>query len=221
MPFLARRLGPELPIEPMAPHGIGNGSIPKTIEAMARDRLRDIKAVQARGPYRLGGHCVGSVVAYEAARLLIAEGHEVELVVMIEPIWVVGNEALKMHPYSDDVSDNSVDRSAPPSGNAGAGSPDAPPAIPDLTATPQSLRAYRNALVRYSAKPITAPLLIFASKYDGRPWRSMSTDVELIARAGGHYDWVTTRADSFVDQLKGRLHVERSRPPTLALHKGL
>jgi thioesterase domain-containing protein len=40
---------------------------------------------QPEGPYRLGGKCLGAIVAFEAARMLIAAGKEVEMVVMLDP----------------------------------------------------------------------------------------------------------------------------------------
>lgn len=43
-----------------------------------------ILAEQPNGPYRLGGFSFGGVIAYEAARVLQAKGHEVELVVLLD-----------------------------------------------------------------------------------------------------------------------------------------
>jgi hypothetical protein len=40
--------------------------------------LRDVRATQPRGPYRLGGLCNGGLVALEIARRLIAAGEQVE-----------------------------------------------------------------------------------------------------------------------------------------------
>src|SRR5690606_11725871 len=93
---LARSLGAEQPIIAIAPHGMDDEPIPQSIEAMAADRLNAILEAQPRGPYRLGGHCVGGMVAFEAARLLMHAGHQVEFVAMIDPLWMVGSEPLKM-----------------------------------------------------------------------------------------------------------------------------
>ena len=41
---------------------------------------------QPRGPYLLGGHCNGALVAFETARLLVKAGHTVDLLVMIDPV---------------------------------------------------------------------------------------------------------------------------------------
>jgi acyl-CoA synthetase (AMP-forming)/AMP-acid ligase II/thioesterase domain-containing protein len=81
----ARLLGSDQPIFVVSPHGLDSGPVPDTIEEMAADRLPAILEAQPRGPYRLGGYCVGGIVAFEAARLLVASGREVELVAMIDP----------------------------------------------------------------------------------------------------------------------------------------
>lgn len=80
---LATRSGHKL--VSLAPQGVRGDPVPTTIEAMAAARLSDIKAVRPRGPYRLGGYCNGALVAYEAARLLAADGDAVEVVVLLEP----------------------------------------------------------------------------------------------------------------------------------------
>jgi amino acid adenylation domain-containing protein len=49
-----------------------------------RDYLRAVRCVQRRGPYYLGGFCIGGVAALEMARLLQAEGEEVALLAMLD-----------------------------------------------------------------------------------------------------------------------------------------
>jgi acyl-CoA synthetase (AMP-forming)/AMP-acid ligase II/thioesterase domain-containing protein len=81
---LASLLGPEQPLFVVTPHGLDNTPVPPSIEAMAADRLPLIRSVLPHGPYRLGGYCMGGLVAFEAARMLIAAGETVEIVVMID-----------------------------------------------------------------------------------------------------------------------------------------
>jgi oxalate---CoA ligase len=78
-------LGSDLPLIVIAPHGVDDDPIPRSLEAMAADRVPLIMKAQPRGPYRLAGYCLGSLVAFEAARLLIAAGETVELVALIDP----------------------------------------------------------------------------------------------------------------------------------------
>ena len=44
-----------------------------------------ILEAQPEGPYRLCGYCIGGIVAFEIARMLIAAGKDVEMVFMIDP----------------------------------------------------------------------------------------------------------------------------------------
>jgi acyl-CoA synthetase (AMP-forming)/AMP-acid ligase II/acyl carrier protein len=81
---LSRKFERELPVIAIAPHGLGTEPIPRSIEDMASDRLPAIFNVQPQGPYRLVGHCNGGLVAFETARLLMAAGHKVEFVAMID-----------------------------------------------------------------------------------------------------------------------------------------
>ena len=85
---LAAMLDPHRPILAIAPHGNDGERVPASIEEMAADRLPLILEAQPRGPYVLGGHCNGALVAFETARLLVNAGHRVDLVVMIDPVVV-------------------------------------------------------------------------------------------------------------------------------------
>ncbi len=69
------------PVYIVHPHQPGG---PETIEEMADDLLREVRRVRPHGPYRLGGHCNGGVVAFEAAQRLVAAGETVELLVLVD-----------------------------------------------------------------------------------------------------------------------------------------
>jgi oxalate---CoA ligase len=197
---LARKLGPELPVIAIAPHGMRGQPLPQSIEAMAADRLPAIMEAQPSGPYRLGGHCVGAAVAFETARLLMARGHRVELVAMVEPPWIVDGELSKMprQPASAGERTEVFEIEAKPN--------DAPPPPDMKTVTdPTILERYRDSLVRYSPAPLSLPLIIFTSEFDGRPWCRLGRDCELFEVVGNHYDWITIRAEAFADRLKSRL----------------
>src|SRR4029077_3583396 len=77
--------GPDYPIISIDPHGFRGEPIPPSIEEMAADRLPLILEKQRSGPFLLGGKCNGAMVAFEAARLLMAAGHKVDMVAMIDP----------------------------------------------------------------------------------------------------------------------------------------
>jgi amino acid adenylation domain-containing protein len=51
----------------------------KTVEGMAAHYLSEIRAIQPRGPYYIGGYCFGALVAFEMAQQLKQDGEEVAL----------------------------------------------------------------------------------------------------------------------------------------------
>jgi amino acid adenylation domain-containing protein len=61
--------------------GLARGEAPhSSVEAMAADYLKEIKAHQPNGPYYLCGYSFGGLVAFEIARRLSETGNEVALV---------------------------------------------------------------------------------------------------------------------------------------------
>jgi acyl-CoA synthetase (AMP-forming)/AMP-acid ligase II len=92
---LAKILGPNQPVIVIAPHGTDAEPIPRSIEAMAADRLSLILDAQPEGPYRLGGKCLGGIVAFEVARLLVNAGKEVEMVVMLDPPTINARKSIQ------------------------------------------------------------------------------------------------------------------------------
>jgi amino acid adenylation domain-containing protein len=66
----------------IAPHDGVHEPLPATIEAMAAERFATLRAMQPRGPYRLGGFCNGGLVAYHLATMLADVGETVEALVL-------------------------------------------------------------------------------------------------------------------------------------------
>jgi acyl transferase domain-containing protein/glutamate-1-semialdehyde aminotransferase/non-ribosomal peptide synthetase component F/thioesterase domain-containing protein len=82
---LAKRLAPRYPLYGLQSQGLDGESEPlKSIEEMAERYVREIRGVQPKGPYFLGGYCLGGTVAYEMAQQLRREGEEVALVAMLD-----------------------------------------------------------------------------------------------------------------------------------------
>jgi thioesterase domain-containing protein len=54
------------------------------LECISACLVRKIVATQPKGPYTIGGLCLGGILAYEMAVQLRAAGHEVALVVMVD-----------------------------------------------------------------------------------------------------------------------------------------
>ncbi len=82
---LARHLGAGRPIYGVrAPELDTNEKPLDRIEAMASRYIREIRAVQPRGPYLIGGHSAGAHIAFEMARQLRAAGEGVALLAILE-----------------------------------------------------------------------------------------------------------------------------------------
>ena len=81
---LARALGPDQPLVVLHPHGLLDERVPESIEAMAAERVADLRAARPTGPYLLGGHCNGALVALEMARQLVREGDAVPMVALLD-----------------------------------------------------------------------------------------------------------------------------------------
>jgi thioesterase domain-containing protein/acyl carrier protein len=59
-------------------------------EQVASDYIRAMRFVQPVGPYYVGGMCEGARIAFEMVRLLEAQGHEVNLLAVLDT-WVIEN----------------------------------------------------------------------------------------------------------------------------------
>ncbi len=82
---LSTMLGSDQPFFGLQPHGLDGEQAPHTsLEDMAADYLREIRGIQPRGPYNLGGVCLGGVVAFEMAQQLRAAGERTGLLLMID-----------------------------------------------------------------------------------------------------------------------------------------
>jgi thioesterase domain-containing protein len=81
---LARALGPDQPLVVLPPHGLRDDRVPGSIAEMAAELVTELKASRAVGPFILGGHCNGALVALEMARTLTREGERVPLVALLD-----------------------------------------------------------------------------------------------------------------------------------------
>jgi amino acid adenylation domain-containing protein len=81
---VSRLLGNDQPFYVLPPVEIPAAEL-STVEEMAVQHLKDLRAHRPHGPYLLGGFCIGALVAYEMARRLHESNEEVLLVAMIDP----------------------------------------------------------------------------------------------------------------------------------------
>ncbi|MFN8058855.1 MAG: amino acid adenylation domain-containing protein [Vicinamibacterales bacterium] len=80
---LARHLGEDQPFYGLTAEHDSTDEV-ESIEAMAARYIRAIAAVQSDGPYLLGGYSYGGTVAFEMARQLRRDGHDVGVLAMFD-----------------------------------------------------------------------------------------------------------------------------------------
>ncbi len=229
----ASLLGPDQPIFVVTPHGVDNTPIPRSLEAMAAENLTTITNVQPHGPYRLCGYCIGGLVAFEVARMLVAAGEKVEMVAMIDPPTANARPAVQrffstLHRVlpSGHFADNAAallwyymtkierfsnfpfsHKCARAIGKARrllfGGKRQANvarrsvPSQPDESSpawTPFTrfyfghfFWKYSIAMSRYFPKPLAIRVVFFSAEYNGKAWRRISQDLEIIDLPGDHY----------------------------------
>ena len=85
--LLARYLDLNRPVYGLQARGIEGGGLPDwTVQRWAARCVRQMRKCQPHGPYYLGGHSFGGVIAMEAAHQLQLAGEEVALVVFIDTL---------------------------------------------------------------------------------------------------------------------------------------
>ncbi|MFN6470894.1 MAG: amino acid adenylation domain-containing protein [Nostoc sp. SerVER01] len=83
--ILAQALGQERPVYALQAKGLNGKQLPlDTIEAMAASYLKAIREILPFGPYLLGGHSLGGLIAFDMASQLEARGEQVEHLLIID-----------------------------------------------------------------------------------------------------------------------------------------
>jgi len=168
-------LEPEQPILAIACQGLDGKTMPRSVEEVAAAQLPAILEVQPRGPYRLGGYRNGALVALEAARLSVTAGHEVAVVVLVDPPTIVARRPAQLLRSLLGRMSRKQDRQG------------------------------ADGTARYVPAPLPVPLLVFSSEYEGQAWRRVSPDVELINLSSDPDDWVANHATAVTSYLRARL----------------
>ena len=200
---LTAPLGRDRPTLAIAPHGLAGEQVPISIEQMAVDRLPVILGAQPRGPFILGGHCAGALVAFETARLLVNAGHRVDLVVMIDPVVVSLRPSAQLLMLTQDLTNRAMGMPGDTrlqslertwkrlakeecrlrqyvAGFKKVSVPRLKPAKSLRVPDPELNSAYARVLLTYRPARLAVPVLYFALQYSGGGWRGMSPEIELI-----------------------------------------
>ena len=219
---LARAMGEERSVYSFEFAGASGGDTPHTtIDTMAAQYAGEVRKVQGSGPYLLGGHCFGGLVAFDMAAKLEAMGETVALLALLESI-----------PPVFDAEDG---------GPAGSGKSSVSPAYDATIQTERALdlisrqtskqlaqlppklaerfenlnRIHLEAAFRYRASPIDAPIALFLtySHSDAifQAWWKLSRGRVSRITVPGHTFSMLTRphvsvlADQMAGLLKGRV----------------
>ncbi|EWM19527.1 LOW QUALITY PROTEIN: non-ribosomal peptide synthetase, partial [Kutzneria sp. 744] len=99
---LARAIGPQQTFYALQSPGFDGVDEPlDEVPALAARYVDEIKAIQPHGPYLIGGHSFGGLVAYEVACVLRKHGDEVAQVILIDTYLA---EPGQPEPPADDVA---------------------------------------------------------------------------------------------------------------------
>ncbi|WP_223642178.1 non-ribosomal peptide synthetase/type I polyketide synthase [Corallococcus sp. EGB] len=99
---LAKQLGADTPVHAFRAYGLEPGEAPyRDVPTMARAYVDELLAFQPRGPYWLGGHSSGGVIAYEMAAKLLERGHSVAGVFQIDTVTVDDSRRLGIRSMGD------------------------------------------------------------------------------------------------------------------------
>lgn len=99
---LAHHLGQDQPFYALQSFGLDGESEPYTqVEDMATYYIQAIQSIQPKGPYLLGGHSFGGIVAFEMAQQLNKLGHKVDLLALFDS----GEPDLEINQNDVDVDD--------------------------------------------------------------------------------------------------------------------
>jgi oxalate---CoA ligase len=220
-------LGPDYPIISINPHGLRGEPIPPSIQEMAADRLPLILEKQTSGPFLLGGKCNGAMVAFETARLLTAAGHKVDMVAMVDPPTVPARPAARviiglMKPFASSYLLRWTHEKMAQLERYSKSSRREQIAIPKREIPPALWDAYSIAMAQYLPAPLEVPVAFYAADHDGRAWRHLSSQLEVIQVPGGHHGCLTIGAELLVEHLRQRIDVlaDGAPPPLNRTRRG-
>ncbi len=192
---LALALGPDQPTLIVHPHGLVDDRVPGTIEAMAADHVRAVRALRPRGPYLLGGHCNGAFVAFEMARQLTADGEEVPVVVLIE--------AEAPRPGAGSPGDGGGQRFVK------VGKDGAPEVLAARDRVSDIDLRYRHVLDGYSGAPWGGHVVVIQAQErnrgPGAGWGRLAPDCESFLVPGGHVTLITRHLDELAAVVRAAL----------------
>ncbi|RKG94358.1 acyltransferase domain-containing protein [Corallococcus sp. CA053C] len=99
---LTRQLGPSRPVHAFRASGLEPGEVLyRDVPSMARRFVDELLEFRPHGPYWLGGHSSGGVIAYEMGAVLLERGHDVAGVIQIDTVTVADSRRLGIKSVGD------------------------------------------------------------------------------------------------------------------------
>jgi len=218
---LARAIAPARAVRAYAYSGIDDGTAPhRTIEAIAEANLAELRAAAPRGPYLIGGHCLGGTVAHAMAAALEARGEQVAMLVVIDAIAPLPLDHVDDRPAVDSPATAAMAaqiRAISESLSARAVEYQAH-VDPEMGQRIKTVvRLHLDASARYRAPALRAPIRVLrTAAYDDavvQEWDRYSADVSRHTVPG---DTVSTLRPPYVEataRVLGRELASASRAP--------
>ncbi|GAA1642809.1 hypothetical protein GCM10009764_75830 [Nocardia ninae] len=154
-------------------------AIPTTVADIAARNIEELRAVHPSGPYVLGGHSSGGLIADEMARQLLAGGQQVPLVIMIDTVAVHDPQRLELRDAADVLAVFEGFRDiAPHVWEAFRDVMHTDPTVRDVVVTTN------RAIHAYTPTPIDTDLL-FVKAHDRDPVLSPDPEVSWGSMFGG------------------------------------
>ncbi|MBY0527230.1 MAG: AMP-binding protein [Gemmataceae bacterium] len=226
---LARHLGADQGFYALQPHGLMESLIPRMIEDMAADHLHALRAFQPEGPYDLGGHCNGALIAFEMAQQLRRQGQRVDNLLLIAPPPMTHFQPPYLISYL---------RFALPSKPTGRMPPHDLTEVPPERFRPALIECYGMALMSYSVQHYAGRICVIQPMEDQLvnpwdvlhhrfglgsmpsegmgplPWQQVAADVEFRTVPGNHITAVTQHVEALARSLLGCLRGSVGEPRT-------
>ena len=202
---LARLIGQDQPFYIIQPHGLEGEPLLPSIEKMAENRLRFLQSIQPHGPYLLGGHCNGALVAMEMAQLLLKKGEAVDLLVLIEPAITSMTSVARTILDKAKRQSTAVQNPFYSHNNLKED--------PDTERRILLINSYAYICASYSPVSYPQQLILIEGesgqvKSDAGLWRSIADDLKVITipGKGGHLKIITRDLEKVAVHLKRCLH---------------
>jgi amino acid adenylation domain-containing protein len=238
---LARRVGPSFPF-------FGFRSLPSPlppVEALAAAHVRQMRALQPRGPYLLVGECVGGLLALAMARRLRDEGDSIALVALLDTpfptigrrlrAWFlerapwVGNVAERLRYFAGRIRHHVRALRALSRGRLDYLSRKLGRATRGLVSSagehrlPASQRRASYVRLLLGSRPPRFDGRIALVESDeghadgfGKAWSRVVPHIEIVRTPGDHYTYVVDEVDRVAEVLRRWLEEAETRPPVPA-----